>query len=435
MTLLSKLITRIQHSAIAKDSSWAVIGSAVGKGASMLTGMIIARLLGAEDFGEYGMIKSTLAYIAVFSTFGLGYTATKYIAQYQDRPNRVIGIIRNSIAITFAVSGLMALLLLIFAEYIIKEPSLAPTLRHTALIVIFNAVNTTQLGLLSGFKDFKTVAINNAITGIATVLLGTTLTYFKGIDGAIFTLFVTTALQCILNHVAIRRHAHQIRQEAKCASEDDKSKDSAWELIRFSLPIALQESVYASANWIKMLILVHLAGYEELGLYTATNQCHQFIIFIPNVLRNVILSHLSSSLNDNARHKQTFSTMIKINLFATMLPALGVALFSPIIEQIYGDSFVGLAHVIIITAISSIFESLSDIYVQEFISRGYNWITLLGYIVRNYGSILIALPLLLKFRNSYGALMAFIAILISQIIYCIMLHVLYRYKIQTKHNN
>ena len=418
MTLLSKLITRIQHSAIAKDSSWAVIGSAVGKGASMLTGMIIARLLGAEDFGEYGMIKSTLAYIAVFSTFGLGYTATKYIAQYQDRPNRVIGIIRNSIAITFAVSGLMALLLLIFAEYIIKEPSLAPTLRHTALIVIFNAVNTTQLGLLSGFKDFKTVAINNAITGIATVLLGTTLTYFKGIDGAIFTLFVTTALQCILNHVAIRRHAHQIRQEAKCASEDDKSKDSAWELIRFSLPIALQESVYASANWIKMLILVHLAGYEELGLYTASNQWFVLILFIPGVLRNVILSHLSSSINDNKQHKHTFQTMLKINTVATLIPAAIIAILSPVIDLFYGDSFHGLIPVMLIMVATSVFGCIANIYTQEFISRGKNWTVFAGYILREYGALILALPFMIKYGEQYGAALMYGAVLVMHIVYC-----------------
>ena len=430
MSLLSQLIARLQRSAIAKDSSWAVIGSAVGKGASMLTGMIIARLLGAEDFGEYGMIKSTLAYIAVFSTFGLGYTATKYIAQYQNNPNRIIGIIRNSIAITFAVSGLMALLLLLFAEYIIKEPSLAPTLRHTALIVVFNAVNTTQLGLLSGFKDFKTVAINNTITGVATILLGTTLTYFKGIDGAIFTLFVTTTLQCILNHVAIRRHAFRIRQTIQSESIECKSTDSAWELIRFSFPIALQESVYASANWIKMLILVHWAGYDELGLYTASNQWFVLILFIPGVLRNVILSHLSSSIDDSKEHKRTFQTMLKINTIATLIPAMAIAIFSPAIDLFYGDSFHGLIPVMLIMVVTSVFGCIANIYTQEFISRGKNWTVFAGYILREYGSLILALPFMIKYGERYGAALMYGAVLIMHIAYCGILK--YKYQKEFK---
>ena len=435
MKIISALISKIKDSQIAHDSSWAIIGSAVSKCAAMVVGIIIARLLGVEAFGEYGMVKSTLFYIAVFSTFGLGSTANRYMAQCEATDRKSISnIIHNSIAITLITSSIMAILLFSCAGLITNEPHLVHILRYTSFIVIFNAINTTQLGLLSGLKLFKAIAINNTIAGIATLFLGVALTFYFKLAGAVSALFISTFIQCIFNQIAIYKHLKTIpKREGDNGSAS--SATSIGHLFRFSLPIAMQESVYASASWIRVMMVTTLAGYDELGLYTATNQCHQFIIFIPNVLRNVILSHLSSSLNDNARHKQTFSTMIKINLFATMLPALGVALFSPIIEQIYGDSFVGLAHVIIITAISSIFESLSDIYVQEFISRGYNWITLLGYIVRNYGSILIALPLLLKFGNSYGALMAFIAILISQIIYCIMLHVLYRYKIQTKHNN
>ena len=178
-------------------------------------------------------------------------------------------------------------------------------------------------------------------------------------------------------------------------------------------------------------MITAFAGYNELGLYTATNQCHLIIIFIPGVLRNVILSHLSSTLKDDSHHKQAFATMLKINLVSTLLPALAIAAFAPIIEQIHGDSFVGLTPVIVVAAISSIFESICDIYVQEFISRGRNWIILAGYIFRNYGSLLIALPLLIKFGDSRGALMAYGAIMVIQIVYCLLLHILYKRTTQT----
>ena len=196
-------------------------------------------------------------------------------------------------------------------------------------------------------------------------------------------------------------------------------------LFKFSLPIALQECVYASASWLRVMMVTSLAGYDELGLYTATNQCHLIIIFVPGVLRSVILSHLSSSLNNATQHEQTLSTMLKINLICTLLPAIGIAALSPVIEMIYGDSFVGLAPVIIVTAIVSIFESISDIYVQEFITRGKNWVIFGSYILRNYGSLLLAWPLLIKYGAQYGAFMAYSAILVMQIIYCLLLHILY----------
>lgn len=430
MTTTQNLINKIKNSKIFQDSSWAVIGSAVSKAAAMVVGFIIARLLGVEAFGEYGMVKSTLFYIAVFSTFGLGSTSTRYMALCpQDDYLSVIKIIRNSITITLITSSIMAVLLFVFAGYITSEPHLIEILKYTALIVIFNAINTTQIGLLSGLKLFKAIAINNALSGVATFILGPLLTFTMGLAGAVVSLFTATLLQCILNHIAIRKYLKSI--SSKATEQSSISEDiTIGSIFRFSLPIALQECVYASASWIRVMMVTSLAGYSQLGLYTATNQCHLIIIFIPGVLRSVILSHLSSSLGDKQHHNQTLTTMLKTNLICTLLPAVGIAILSPVMESIYGESFIGLAPVIVVTAIVSIFESISDTYVQEFITHGKNWIVLCGYVIRNYGSLLIALPLLLKYGAEHGAFMAYSAILVTQIIYCLMLHLIYKRSIK-----
>ena len=63
------------------------------------------------------MIKNTLLYIAVFSTFGLGFTATKFVAQNKDSsPDRIRSIIYSAIIISLTFSGLMALKVLVFAK-------------------------------------------------------------------------------------------------------------------------------------------------------------------------------------------------------------------------------------------------------------------------------------------------------------------------------
>lgn len=430
MTTTRKLITQIRSSKIFQDSTWAVLGSAVSKAAAMVVGIIIARLLGVEAFGEYGMVKSTLFYIAVFSTFGLGSTSTRYMALCpQDDYQAVVKIIRNSITITLMTSSVMAVLLFIFAGVITTEPHLVAILRYTALIVVFNAINTTQIGLLSGLKLFKAIATNNALSGLATFIMGPLLTLYWGLNGAVLSLFTATVFQCILNHIAISKYLRSIAGKAAEQSQESEHT-SLSSLFLFSLPIALQECVYASASWIRVMMVTTLASYSQLGLYTATNQCHLIIIFIPGVLRSVILSHLSSTMGDAKQHSKTLTTMLKTNLICTLIPAVGIAVLSPVIETIYGESFAGLVPVLIVTAVVSIFESISDTYVQEFITHGKNWIVLCGYVIRNYGSLLIALPLLLNYGAEHGAFMAYSAILITQIVYCLMLHLIYRKSIK-----
>ena len=39
-----------------KDSSWAVFGNGIGYGLMLLSGIIIARMLGKDLYGEYGFV-------------------------------------------------------------------------------------------------------------------------------------------------------------------------------------------------------------------------------------------------------------------------------------------------------------------------------------------------------------------------------------------
>ena len=432
MITLAQIIDRIKRSALARDSSWALAGSAVGKGFSMAAGIVIARLLGADVFGEYGMIKSTLAYVATFSTFGLGYTATKYIAQCKKSDAGAIRqIIAGSTRITLAMSGIMALVLLLIANRLSMEPHLVPVLRYTALIIVFNAVNTTQLGLLSGFKDFRAIAVNNTIVGTIMLVLGTVLTYFFALDGAVAALFASTVIQCLLNHLAVRRHDRSMpARHATLVQRLPLTK----ELLSFSLPIALQECIYASAGWLRIWMLATLAGYDELGLYTVSNQWYIMILFVPGVLRNVILSYLSSSADEPHSHRRTFDSMMRINLAATAAPATAIALVSPLICRIYGETFDGLICVFLIMVVTSIFGCMAGLYSQEFISRGRNWTIFWAYVMREYGSIALTCPLLLASGGDYGAAITYGAYLLTHILYCAVLGYRYNKKLNAQHN-
>ena len=75
------LKNRAIQSRLLNDSFWVLFGNSLGKGLALAAGIVVARLLGKEIFGEYGMIRNTLVSIAIFSTFGLGFTATKYISE------------------------------------------------------------------------------------------------------------------------------------------------------------------------------------------------------------------------------------------------------------------------------------------------------------------------------------------------------------------
>ena len=207
---ISTFRDRLQNSPLLKDSFWALLGSVVGKGLSLLAGMMVARFLGHEIYGEYGLIKSTLLYVSVFSTLGLGYTGTRYIAKaYTERKDEIRHIIRVIYRVTFASSVLMALVLFIFAQQVanvIKAPDMTFALRMTAVIIVINAVNTSQIGIMSGLKMFKRIAINNTQAGVVTFLTSAIFTYFWGLNGSLSSLFVSMLFNAWINYVSIRNN-------------------------------------------------------------------------------------------------------------------------------------------------------------------------------------------------------------------------------------
>lgn len=415
-----KFVEIIRGRKIYSDSFWALSGNAVGKGLGMLAGIIIARMLGADLYGEFGVVKSTLAYVAIFSTFGLGYSATRFIANGESNETYCLSVIKKSILITLVTSVVMMVAMVLSASFLTDDEKLARILRYTSLIVIFNALNSTQVGVLAGLKDFKSIAFNVLAEGVVAFVLSCILTYFYSLNGAVVALLCSTATQCVLNLIAIIRHVKKLGNNSNEAKEVDTR-----DLIGFSAPIALQEGVFALTSWLKLFLFIKLADSLQLGLYSASILWFNLILFVPSVLRNVVLSHLSSTKSDE--HSQTFSTMLKVNLVAAAIPAICVAALSYPVSLFYGSSFSGLVPVLLACAITSIFGCIANIYTQEFISRGKNWFIFIMFLLRDGGTVLIlALCLLYGYFNSSAALMIYVFSFFMHVIYCSVLHIRYK---------
>lgn len=378
---------------------WALVGSVVGKGLSLTAGIVVARLLGKEVFGEYGMVKSTLLYLAMFSTFGLGYTSTKYVAESRrECADRVRGVTGTSISVTVVFSLVIAVALFVFAEPLarfIKAPALSGALRITAITVVLNAVNTTQTGILAGFNAFRRIAVNNTWAGVFTFAASVAMTLPWGFNGAIVALMLSIGFNCIVNGLSIRRIERGFNKVAQCGLRR--------ELLRFSLPVAMQESLYSVTNWLTAFVLVTFAGYSELGLYSAATQWSSIILFVPGVLRNVALSHLSSNNNDHAAHRQTMRTLLTINAVSVGAMIVLVVLFSGVICRFYGESFEGLRSVLIVLSCYTLFAALSNVYVQDFMSRGRNWLLFAVSFGRDF-AILAITACLLFYQSTKGAI-------------------------------
>lgn len=115
--MIVNVLYRIKKSQLFKDSFWAIGGNGISYGLLLLGGIFIARFLGKDLYGEYGVIKATMFNIASVATFGLNFTSTKYIAEFkQYDQSRLKAICQGALSITLITGIILAILLFIYAQ-------------------------------------------------------------------------------------------------------------------------------------------------------------------------------------------------------------------------------------------------------------------------------------------------------------------------------
>ncbi len=345
--VLKPTLARIEASEIgyrlAKGAFWSVAGTVISRGLALASSIVVARTLGKSGFGELGIIHSTLALFQLFAGFGLGMTATKYVAQYRkDDPEKAGRIIGLSWMVTAVTGGLCALLLAVLAPWLatrtLAAPHLSGLLRITAIGLFLTGLNAAQNGALSGFEAFRAIATRNAIAGVLNFPVMISGVLLAGVKGVVWATVVSCAINWLICHVAVRREARRHGVPLTFAG--------CWEemplLWRFSLPAVLSGLMVMPVSWACTAMLVNEPnGYEQMGIFSAANQWYTLALYVPTMLGGVLLPILSDRLGQNQRRQVGVLLRVtaKMNvMYVWPLVAL-VCLASPYVMSLYGESF------------------------------------------------------------------------------------------------
>ncbi len=420
-----QLVDRLRHSRFFQDSMWAVMGNGIGYALLLLSGILIARLLGKDLYGEYGFVKTTMFHFAAFSTLGLGYTSTKFVAEYMVKDaSKLKSIVHASINITTITSCVIALLLFVFAHPLsvfLNAPSLVMPFRVLGFIVIMRALNTTQFGIMAGFGCFKNIAVVNAISGIFMISCCIPLTYYFSLQGSLTALALSQVLMVVLNWVVIHRYQRKLHNQV--------AEKYVWKITRFSIPVALQELTYTLSKWLGILIITKLSSMGELGIITACEMWGSVILTIPNFLSNVVLSHLGACSDDIQKQKRSVRMMMLVNLVCTLVPFLVVYVLSSWIVSFYGPSFTGMIPVLRIIIFTTIFSCCSNVLASEIITLNHTWTLFSIRAIRDVISIVLVY-LLVSYHNGKDAACDYaIVTLVCIAAFTLVLYLLYRWAI------
>lgn len=366
---------------MAQGAFWSLAGAMLSRGLSLVSSILVARMLGKHGFGQLGMIQSTVGMFQIFAGFSLGLTATKYVAELREKDREKVGRI-ISLSLIFATgSGALVTIILLgtahwVAEHTLAAPAMGALLMIGSPLLIFGAIAGAQTGALSGFEAFKSIAIVNVLTGLINFPCLVGGVYFGGVNGAVWGLVAASAIGVVLNQLVLSREALR----AGIAFPARNALSEKYVLWHFSLPAVLASMLVTPVNWASAAILVNQhEGYAEMGIFNAANQWRGAILFLPGILCQVGLPLLCSLNGDSEGGKKSKKVMrynLLLNGGVTFVVALVVSVLSVFIMGSYGATFSSGYSVLVLLAISTVLVSINNVIGQSVTSAGKMWLGL-----------------------------------------------------------
>ena len=418
--------TKINRSSLSKrlfeGMSWTLIGNVVGKFLQLLAFIFVARLVGKQEYGQISIIRSTLNMFLVFSSVGMGVTATRYIAMYRtSNPHRAYEIYRFTKKTVIWLGMIISVVIFLLSSYIaenqLNDLHLSNALKIGAVILFLMTITSVQMGALNGFERFKEVGINSALNGIIQLISVVLGAYLWGINGVIAGLGITSFILVLQLWFSLKKDISKIRTAEK--NKDDEKLDSSSIFLKFSLPAVLQGLVVIPVLWWVKTFLIDNAGYGEMATFDVAEQWYYVVLFVPNSLGTILLPLLTNT-NYNGS-KEQYNKLLKVNMLinvgVTFIIAVSVALFSPLIYKFYGKEFTDYQPLIILM-ITVVICAVNNVLGQVITSKGKMWI---GFGVNALWAIwLITFSVIFVGKYNMGALGLAYALLVSYTLHSIL---------------
>lgn len=357
---------------LASGAAWSTLGSAIGRGFTLAGTIAIARLLGPEEYGAWGVTQSTIGAASGLAALGASLTAAKHVAQYRNRDPSIAGgramvaLLTAGVGATLTAGGLASAASPI-ATAVFHHASFDVLLRLGAPALAFGTLSGAQLGVLVGLESFRATAVVNVIRGLSVCVLMVLGAKILGVQGAVAGLSIGEVVGAFTGWVALRRASRQ-QQVALSVPLAWRERATLW---RFSLPVFLAALAVQPAMWIGQVVLVRgRDGLVQAGYFAYAYRWYLFIMFFAAAIAPVGLSILTNVHSTAGRdlHRRVVRLNLVLTLIVAGIPAAAVIASAHWLTHLGGAAFTPAANSLFVLALACVVTALNTVISQAALS-------------------------------------------------------------------
>jgi O-antigen/teichoic acid export membrane protein len=338
----------------AKGGGVTFAGAIFAYGSWLVIGLLLARFLGADQYGLYTLASSPITIATGLAGLGLSPALVRYVAVYNGRRDDAglwgtlqIGLGLTSIASMVVGIGLFALAAPI-AERLFDEPRLIPLLRLGSLMLPFATVSTQLSAATQGFKamQYRVIAKDISQSVVRVVLIIALV-----IVGALNAMSATAA-QLVSEVIVFAMLLYFLHRLFALRRPLGAGRRNFREMVGFSLPIYITRLINTFRGNIQTLMLGAFEAVTTVGVFAVASKVNM----VGRMFGNSIVTAsapIVSDLYDRGKRESLarfYQTMTKWTFTANLPLFLIVQLFPGVILSIFGEEYVGGAMALTILA-------------------------------------------------------------------------------------
>jgi len=320
------------------NTLWLVIERIFRLGVALVVGVLVARYLGPDGFGEINFAVSLVGLFAGISTLGLNTLVVKYLIEKPDEVNKILGC-------TFILRLLGALISFIIISALAQLPWIDADkniIYIIALMAFFQVTDNIDM-------FFQAKSQNKYIVWaklFQTVEVALSRLYLLYIDAELIWFAWVYLLDAVVLAISLLFVYQKYSQYSFWAWQWDKSESVS--LLKNAWPLILSILLVSIYMRIDQVMLQYFIGLPAVGIYAAASRLNEVTYFIPTVIITALFpaiinaKAISSELYKN-RIRNLYSLMFVLAMFIILTVML---LSDRIIIFLYGNAFAASSDVL-----------------------------------------------------------------------------------------
>ncbi|HDD56464.1 MAG TPA: flippase [Nitrososphaeria archaeon] len=385
--------------------------------------IVIARLLGSENYGVYSLSFIIPSMLVLFTSLGIDQSLIKYVSEYSSKKlySSIRGMFQASLLFKLVVGATTTIMIYLLAEplasNLLNRPYMSSLIKISSLLILFQALYTLCSNFFIGFGKASmagALATLQALVKVSLIIVLLILGFqtWGAVFGHVFGYVVAAIIGLFISTLMIR--GKKGFNEHRPVPQISFIKP----LISYGLPLYASTIFTVMAQQYNNLVLARYASNAQVGSYMAAMNLSMIIMLVSTPIATILYPSFSKiEVIGRDRLARAFELAVRYSILLIAPTAIFVSAFSEnLVIIVYGKTFTSaIPYLFLYAAFCSIIPLLS-VEMSYFNGVGLPKKTLTSTII-SFLLILPLSPILAHFLSVIGVILAIIIAKLAAIIY------------------